>query len=85
VASLDRRPEAVASVEIVVNRPFQLQIGSVFVLGQAAITQAVPLVKRMRAVAGEPAWIPADKEDSMVLESPVHVGTGLKRSSSSMP
>src|SRR5260370_36070920 len=53
----------------------ELLIGSVFVLGQAAIKQAVSLVKRMREVAGGPAWLPADKADLMELGSAVHVGT----------
>ena len=57
----------------------ELLIGSVFVLGQAAITQAVSLVKRMHEVAGEPAWIPSDKESIMALESPIHAGTGLQK------
>ena len=61
------------------NEVVELLIGSVFVLGQAAITQAVSLVKRMHEVAGEPAWIPSDKESIMALESPIHAGTGLQK------
>lgn len=57
----------------------QLLIGSVFVLGQAAITQAVSLVKRMYQLAGSSSGIPTGKEDIMALESPIHVDSGLKK------
>src|SRR5260370_28542819 len=45
----------------------ELLIGSVFVLGQAAITQAVSLVKRMLEVDGEPPWNPAVNADYLAL------------------
>jgi hypothetical protein len=57
----------------------QLLIGSTFVLGQAAITQAVSIVRKMHALAGEPGWIPFVKDEIMSLGSPVHTETGLKK------
>lgn len=61
------------------NEVAQLLIGSVFVLGQAAITQAVSLVKRMHQLAGSSSGIPIAKEDIMALESSIHADTGLNK------
>ncbi len=52
-------------------------VGSAFVLGQATITQAVSLVKRMRADARNPSWIPSDKREIMKTAAPIHPETGL--------
>jgi hypothetical protein len=57
----------------------QLLIGSVFVLGQAAITQAVSLVKKMHELKGSAQGIPIAKEDIMALESLIHVQSGINK------
>lgn len=52
-------------------------IGVAFVLGQATITQAVSLIRRLHQDAGAPSWIPFNKDDIMSAASPVHVESGL--------
>jgi hypothetical protein len=54
-------------------------VGSAFVLGQATITQAVSLVKRMYEDAGKPSWIPSDKGGIMKTAAPIHPKTGLSK------
>jgi hypothetical protein len=57
----------------------ELLIGSAFVLGQAAITQAVSLVKRIHAEADKPSWIPNGKAQIMEMAPPVHYQTGFRK------
>lgn len=52
-------------------------IGVAFVLGQATITQAVSLVKRMHREANAPDWIPFKKDDIINAASPIHTESGL--------
>jgi hypothetical protein len=55
----------------------ELLIGSAFVLGQAAITQAISIVKRIHEEAGKPSWIPEGKAQIMEMDAPVHHQTGF--------
>jgi hypothetical protein len=57
----------------------ELLIGSAFVLGQAAIAQAISLVKKTHEDAGKPPWIPAERIEIMKTAAPVHAGTGLSK------
>ena len=50
-------------------------IGSAFVLAQAAISQAVSIIKRMHEDAGSPQWIPKDKVEIMKTAAPLHAET----------
>jgi hypothetical protein len=54
-------------------------VGSAFVLGQATVTQAVSLVKRMHEELGKPSWIPSDKSEIMKTAAPIHPETGLSK------
>lgn len=54
-----------------------LLIGSVFVLGQAAITQAVSIVTKIYDLAGKPSWLPHGKAALMSAEAAKHNKTGL--------
>jgi hypothetical protein len=54
-------------------------VGAAFVLGQAAITQAISILKRMHEEAGKPSWIPSDKAKIMEVAAPVHSDTGLSK------
>lgn len=54
-----------------------LLIGSVFVLGQAALTEAVAIVRSLRAMAGEPPWLPASRDEILQIGSTIHAATGL--------
>jgi hypothetical protein len=55
----------------------QLLIGSAFVLGQAAISQAVSIATKINELAGRPTWLPHGKGELMRKEALVHDGTGL--------
>jgi hypothetical protein len=57
----------------------ELLIGSAFVLGQAAITQAISLVKRIHEKAGKPSRIPEGKAQIMEIGAPVHDPTGFRK------
>jgi hypothetical protein len=57
----------------------ELLIGSAFVLGQAAITQAISLVKRIYEEVGKPSWIPEGKAQIMEMGAPVHDPTGFRK------
>lgn len=57
----------------------ELLIGSAFVLGQAAITQAISLVKRIHEEAGKPSWIPEGKAQIMEMGAPFHDQTGFSK------
>jgi hypothetical protein len=54
-----------------------LLIGSVFVLCQAAVTQAVSIARSLRTMAGEPSWLPANRDKILQIESTIHAATGL--------
>jgi hypothetical protein len=54
-------------------------VGAAFVLGQAAITQAISILKRMHEEGGKPSWIPSDKVKIMEAAAPVHADTGLSK------
>jgi hypothetical protein len=54
-------------------------IGVAFVLGQATITHAIALVKRLHQDASAPSWIPFKKDDIMSVASPIHVESGLSK------
>jgi hypothetical protein len=55
----------------------QLRIGSSFVLGQAAISQAVSIATKINELAGRPTWLPHGKSALMSTVALVHDGTGL--------
>jgi hypothetical protein len=55
----------------------QLFIASAFVLGQAAITQAISIATRVREIAGEPSTLPQRKPAIMATEAPLHQESGL--------
>jgi hypothetical protein len=55
----------------------QLLIGSSFVLGQAAISQAVSIATKINEMAGRPTWLPHGRSALMSTEALVHDGTGL--------
>jgi hypothetical protein len=55
----------------------QLLVGSSFVLGQAAIAQAVSIAVKINELADRPAWLPHGKAALMSTEALVHDGTGL--------
>jgi len=57
----------------------ELLVGSAFVLGQAAITQAVSIIKKIREKAGKPPCVPCEKRGIMELVAPVHNETGLSK------
>ena len=57
----------------------ELLIGSAFVLGQAAIAQAVAIVKRIHEDARKPLWIPGSKDEIMETAAPEHNATGLSK------
>jgi hypothetical protein len=54
-------------------------IGSVFVLGQTAITQTVSIVTRLRNLAGDPSWLPDGKAQIMLMNAIIHPATGLSK------
>ena len=54
-----------------------LLVGSVFVLGQAAITQTVSIVIKLRNLAGNALWFPSGKAEIMSMEAIIHPATGL--------
>jgi hypothetical protein len=54
-----------------------LLIGSAFVLGQAAITQAVSIVTKICDLAAKPSWLPHGKAALMSAEAGEHHKTGL--------
>lgn len=54
-----------------------LLIGSAFVLGQAAITQAVSIVTRIYDLAAKPSWLPHGKAALMSTEAAKHNKPGL--------
>jgi hypothetical protein len=54
-------------------------VGAAFVLGQAGITRAVSILKRMHEEAGKPLWIPSDKTKIMETAAPVHADSGLSK------
>src|SRR5262249_36782714 len=56
-----------------------LLIGSAFVLGQAAITQAVSIITRIYNLAAKPFWLPHGKTTLMSTEAPKHAKTGLSK------
>ena len=56
-----------------------LFIGSAFVLGQATITQAVSIVRKLRDFAGEPSWLPKEKNSIMSMEANIHPATGISK------
>jgi hypothetical protein len=55
----------------------RLLVGSTFVLGQAAITQTVSIVSKIRELAGCAPWLPAGKTALMNTEAVIHTATGL--------
>lgn len=55
----------------------QLLIGSAFVLGQAAISQAVSIATKINDLVGRPTWLPHGSQALMSTESVVHTDTGL--------
>lgn len=55
----------------------QLLIGSAFVLGQAAITQTVSIVTKLRELADCSSKLPNGKAQIMSLEANIHPSTGL--------
>src|SRR6266700_317339 len=55
----------------------ELLIGSAFVLGQAAITQAVSIVTKIYDLAAKPSWLPHGKAALMSAEAAKHNKTGL--------
>ncbi len=57
----------------------QLFIASAFVLGQAAITQAISIVTRVREIAGDPPALPHRKPAIMAIEAPLHHQSGLSK------
>src|SRR5689334_9310458 len=57
----------------------QLFIASAFILGQAAITQAISIATRVRAIAGAPSTLPHRKPAIMATEAPVHQESGLSK------
>src|SRR5262245_49249274 len=57
----------------------QLFIASAFVLGQAAVAQAVSIVTRVRELAGQPYRLPHRKADIMTAEAPLHSTSGLSK------
>jgi hypothetical protein len=57
----------------------ELLIGAAFVLGQAAITQSVSLVKKIHENAGKPPWIPCEKIEIMKAAAPIEAVTGLSK------
>jgi len=57
----------------------ELLIGSVFVLGQAAITQAVSIVTKICHLAAKPSWLPQGKVALMSAEAATHNKTGLSQ------
>lgn len=56
-----------------------LLLGSSFVLGQAAITQATSIAKRVRELAEIPESIPQGRLALMTTEAPIHEATGLSQ------
>ena len=54
-----------------------LLIGAVFVLGQAALTQSVAIVRKIRNLVAEPSRIPKSKADILAVEATIHPKTGL--------
>lgn len=54
-----------------------LLIGASFVLGQAAIAQAVSIATKINELAGRPSWLPHGRAALMSTAAPVHDGTGL--------
>jgi hypothetical protein len=57
----------------------QLFIASAFVLGQAAITQAISIATRVHEIAGEPSTLPHRKPAIMATEAPLHQESGLSK------
>ncbi len=57
----------------------QLLIGSAFVLGQAAITQAVSIATKLRDEAKKPSWLPKGKATLMLIAAPIEKETGLSK------
>jgi hypothetical protein len=55
----------------------QLLIGSTFVLGQAAISQAVSIATKINELTGRPTWLPHGRAALMSTEAVVHADTGL--------
>ncbi len=56
-----------------------LFIGSIFVLGQATITQAISIVQRLRTISSQPAWLPEGRHAIMSTEATTHSETGLSK------
>lgn len=56
-----------------------LFIGSVFVLGQTAITQTISIVKRLYNLASKPSWLSDKKSAIMSMDATVDSATGLSR------
>ena len=56
-----------------------LFIGSIFVLGQAAITQAISIVQNLHSISGSPTWLPKDRYAIMSTEAATHAETGLSK------
>ena len=54
-----------------------LLIGSAFVLGQTAITQAVSIARKIRDLAGKPSWLPSRKEDILCTEASTNRNTDV--------
>jgi hypothetical protein len=54
-----------------------LLIGSAFVLGQTAITQAVAIARKVRDLAGKPSWLPSRREDILCTEASINRNTDV--------
>ncbi len=59
-------------IEVIANL-----IGITFVLGQTTITQTVAITKKLRALAGNPSWLPSNKENILRAEADLHLETNL--------
>jgi hypothetical protein len=55
----------------------RLLIGSCFVLGQAAITQSVSIATKVRALAGDPTWLPNGKAAIVATQSVINPATAV--------
>jgi hypothetical protein len=57
----------------------QILVGTAFVLGQAAVTQAVSILAKIHESTGKPSWIPHGRRKIMDTVAPVHRKTGLSK------
>jgi hypothetical protein len=53
----------------------QLLAGAAFVLGQAAIVEAISIATKIRELAGDPPWLPRDKSGLMRTAASIHAVT----------